>query len=126
MRNMPRAKKDRSGSASRKGGIEDQKIRIPQHCKGAPPESSKSLKGCATPQPGVILSEAKNLSVTVLAMRKTTERFFASLRMTASGAGAHRTSMVRAFINAPTLKIIKNEPSQIQNEGWATRPGPPT
>jgi len=30
--------------------------------------------------------------------------------------------MVCAFFNAPTLKIIKDEPPQIQNEGWATRP----
>jgi putative endonuclease len=37
-----------------------------------------------TPNRGVILSEAKNLSVTVLAVRKTTERFFAPLRMTTS------------------------------------------
>jgi hypothetical protein len=40
--------------------------------------------GVMLTQPGVILSGAKNLSVTVLAIPKTTERFFASLRMTAS------------------------------------------
>src|SRR5258707_866042 len=47
--------------------------------------------GCGTTvvcaQPGVILSEAKNLSVTFIAIRKTTERFFASLRMTARAGG---------------------------------------
>jgi hypothetical protein len=54
------------------------------------PNNSKSIKCWRTRQPGVILSEAKNLSVTVIAIRKTTERFFASLRMTASWTGAHR------------------------------------
>src|SRR6266851_3500860 len=56
--------------------------------KDGPPNIQNERPG---PALAVILSEAKNLSVTVLAIRKTTERFFASLRMTASGAGAHRT-----------------------------------
>jgi hypothetical protein len=56
-------------------------------------QSALAGPGCrptvAHAQPGVILSEAKNLSLTILAVRKTTERFFASLRMTANRAGAH-------------------------------------
>jgi hypothetical protein len=68
--------------------------------------SSQSVKACfarrmAPPALGVILSEAKNLSVTVLAVRKTAERFFASLRMTASGAGAHRALNGLRFYHCP-------------------------
>ena len=73
-------------------------------------------------QPGVILSEAKNLSVTVLAIRKTTERFFASLRMTASAAAAHMTLNGLRFHQYPTLKHNKGAPPKVQIRSKA---GPP-
>jgi hypothetical protein len=89
-------------------------------------QSALARFGCGTTvayaQPGVILSEAKNLSVTVLAIRKSTERFFASLRMTASGAGAHRTLHGLQFHQYPTLKHYKGAPPEVQNRSKA---GPP-
>src|SRR5579864_1894595 len=86
-------------------------------------QSALAGLGCGTAvayaQRGVILSEAKNLSVTVIAIRKTTERFFASLRMTASAAGAHRILNGLRFHQCPTF----DDP-----QGWGTpnsnqRPG---
>jgi len=76
--------------------------------KDGPPNIQNERPG---PALGVILSEAKNLSVTALAIRKTTERFFASLRMTASRAGAHRTLNGLRFHHSPTL----DDP-----QGWGT------
>ncbi len=73
--------------------IEDQKSRTLEDRKGAPPKNqnrSKAMPPAGPTRLGVILSEVKNLSVLVIAIRKTTERFFASLRMTASRAAAHR------------------------------------
>jgi hypothetical protein len=66
--------------------------------KDGPPNIQNERPG---PALGVILSEAKNLSVTVLAIRKTTERFLAALRMTASGAGAYRTLNGQRFFQCP-------------------------
>jgi hypothetical protein len=41
-------RKDRPESASGNGRVEDQKTCTLEHNKGAPPQNSKSIKGCAT------------------------------------------------------------------------------
>jgi hypothetical protein len=93
----------------------------PRSSVQGPGHPSGTTVACA--QPCVILSEAKNLSVTVIAIRKTTERFFASLRMTACRADAHRTLNGLRFYRCPTLEQHKGAPpvSSKPLKGRATR-----
>jgi hypothetical protein len=97
--------------------------RCKKHCSGILRLDNAFVLLRATRQLRVILSEAKNLSVTVIAMRNTTERFFASLRMTASGAGAHKTLNGLRLHQCHTLEHHKVAPPENSKslKGCATR-----